>query len=206
MHPDGERLVRRQFVPEDCHDNRIQIDGDLFLIRPPVQSPSGVAQPIVVTGRCSAEGKMSIADAKAWQKPLALAESQPTSLPLVCSSTPLNEETEKIYWIVEGVRGDRPVSRSRLGSPAQAFVAGKERLAQIARQVTIHTPEPRLDAAVSAACVAMDATLRPPVYVHGTMLWSVPFPRLAHTLRADCLWLARQRPDRGGLLHQIPGD
>lgn len=46
----------------------------------------------------------------------------------------------------------------------------------IGEQAVVKTPDAELNAGVAAACHAIDGAYYPPVYVHGGMLWNVPFP------------------------------
>ena len=60
--------------------------------------------------------------------------------------------------------------------PAQAFAAGWEHATQIGHQVAVNSPDPFLDAQVSAACAAVYGLYVAPVFTHGASQWRGQMP------------------------------
>ncbi len=168
------------FQPEDCRGNVVRVEGDHFLLQPPPYAPAtGFAQHIVA-GRSHVSSSMFVVDASAWTNPATLVPVGTTTKtpekPLLCGVIELKDETPLIYWVVEDFVGDKPGDLCRLNDPAIAFEAGIKRVESVANQVTVETPVDWLNVAVPCSSIGMDAAYYPPVYVHGTMAWNIPFP------------------------------
>ncbi len=169
-------LQTRGFVPEDCTDNVVRIDDDLFKIQPPAYEPAANLPLHTVAGRCSEPATLIVADAATWRNPTRLTAATDHKLPLACGTVHLQAGANEIFWAIEAFVGEQVADRTRLSNPRQAYQAGLERVETIGRQVLVDTPDPRLNAAVAAVCHAIDGAFYPPIYVHGGMLWNVPFP------------------------------
>lgn len=121
----------------------------------------------------------------ATESQLAATDTQPTTetqattqpLPLSVGQAPLAAQgVTPIYWVVENFEGNEVRGEENLKAPALAFAAGLSRALALEQQVTVDTPDPYFNAAVSAAAVSIDATWYPPVYVHGGVAWNTPYP------------------------------
>jgi hypothetical protein len=163
-----QKTMTRGFSPDDCRDNRVTIDGDQFI----VQVAGGRAAGIAV-GHCSANSKMTIADAGAWSDPLKLSASTGTGAPLACAVVNLDGRRE-IYWAMQSFRSIKPGSTPRVPPGAEVFAAGLRRAEEIGSRVVVDTPDPRLNALVAASNAVMDGVYRDGVFTHSGMRWGVP--------------------------------
>lgn len=159
-------VLRKRFQPEECSGNRIRLDAGRFVL-----TTAGVVRNVI--GRCTA-GEIRISDASLWERPADLAGGAEGALPLACGSAEL-QDAVPVLWAVEAV-GEGILASPACDDPAAALARACDRAARLGRQITLQTPDPRLNAGAAAACYAMDSLFYPPVYVHGAMAWNIPFP------------------------------
>ncbi len=162
-----EELMKRSFVPENCRGNQVSVDGADWV----VVSPAGIDKGSM-RGRCAAPSRMLVADASAWSNPVALAASSAAELPILCGVTPVGRADT--YWVMHAVSKRGPADLAALSDGPAAFAAGMARVEEIRQQVAVETPDPWLDIAVAASCIAVDGTFRDSMYTHAGMRWGVP--------------------------------
>jgi Domain of unknown function (DUF4450) len=162
-----EQKMTISFIPADCRSNQVTVAGAQFS----VQSPPGKLR-VKVTGQVSAEGKLWVADAGAWDKLSALTESRGGDLPVVAGTIPLDTQRE-VYWHFKTLTGNSPDARAG-PTPAQAFAAGLARAEAIGQRVQVDTPDPWLNAAVGVSGSVMDGVFRDGMFTHSGMRWGVP--------------------------------
>lgn len=151
-------LAARGFVPDDCRDNRVELEDGAITLYPP-SSDGRFA-------RCASNLKSTyaVANATAWTVP----NGDAGDLPIGVGRAALASGTA--HWFVSLNAADGPADL------AAAFQQGWDRAAAIGDQIVVSTPDATLDAAASCVAAAIDGVWVPPVYRHGAMLWSVPFP------------------------------
>lgn len=169
-------LLTRGFVPGDCAANQVQIDGDMFIVQPPAYDPAANLPRHTVAGRCSAMSTLAVGDASLWKDPLELARPAESKLPIAFGNIDVQAGNNEVFWAIEAFAAEKVGGRGNLDNPRKAFEDGLKRVEAIEAQVVVHSPDPRLDAAVAATCHGIDGAFYPPIYVHGGMLWNVPFP------------------------------
>lgn len=163
-------VLSRGVETAKCRGNRIQLIGDRFQLTP----PSGGK---LVAGGANSLGTIAIADGMAYANPLAFASSKAKDLPMVAGSIPLNAAQPEIVWAFESLEDAEAPTSQRLLDPGQAFDDGLKYMEEIGRRVVVNTPDPYLDAAVSAVNHAQDAGFYPPLYPTGCMAYNdLPFP------------------------------
>ncbi|HBE41239.1 MAG TPA: hypothetical protein DDW27_08555, partial [Bacteroidales bacterium] len=168
-------LLTEEFIPEYCSENIISFDGKRFTILPPAYEPEKGFQRHIIAGMCSAKSKMVVADAHLWEDLPKLITSKGAGLPLLCGIID-QTDCKNIYWTVEGNTTNEYLSAGAYTDPVKAFENGIARIRRITSQVVVNTPDETLNAAVASGCIVADARFYPPVYVHGTMAWNLPFP------------------------------
>lgn len=172
IHPE---TMERRFLPEDCAENKVSIEGDFFRV-------SLVNQQRSTSGRCDAKSRLLITDADLLANPVALlgpdAAKPSAAKPLVCGVIDLSSSEMPIHWAVEDFQGEQPTPEGlqRLADPAKTFTAGLQRAKSLATRVVVETPVDWLNIAASGLAASIDAAFYPPVYVHGGMAWNVPYP------------------------------
>jgi len=161
--PGGANSGLRGFSPGNCAGNVVQASGQWWTLQ-----PAGADSP-AAGGRCSAASQIVVADASAWEDPLALLASLAKSQPIACGTVPL-VTGEDVYWFL------RSASEAKAddASPQRAFTAGKERALAIETRVVVDTPDSWLNAAVGASSSVTDGVFRKSMYTHAGMRWGVP--------------------------------
>ncbi len=154
----GNPLMGRGFVPADCERNETAVNGASWTVQ------AGGSLPVTI-GRCSADSKMWVGDADAWDDPVALLKKRGYARPLACGSVDLGANPD-IYWSFLGM--DAGTGKS----PAEEFAAGMQRVEALENRVVVETPDPWLDAAVGASSIVEDACFRDGIYTHSGMRWS----------------------------------
>lgn len=141
-------VIRSRFQPGDCKDNQVRIEAGRFLLttRGVVRNVSG----------CCTRGDLRLADGSAWDDPAKLPSSSVGVLPLACGVLALSDPRET-YWAVEAL-GENHHASAACDDPAEAFSRAVKRVDAVGRQVVVATPDARLNAAVAAACYAVDST------------------------------------------------
>jgi len=157
--------LKQQFSMDACRGNRVAITADGFTTQVDSRHAAQIA-----TARCSVPSKISVADAGAWSDPLKLSASTGTDTPLACAVASLNGVTD-IFWSMSA--GAVPDTEKAV-SPAEAFVAGKQRAEDIEGRVVVDTPDVRLNAEVAASTAVTDGVFRDGVFTHSGMRWGVP--------------------------------
>ena len=155
----------RGFAATDCENNQVQAQGNSWTLQATPEKSKAMA-----VGRCSAGTKTVVADANAWEDPVALLVSHGNTLPIACGTVTLADQQE-VYW---GLRSQPAEGAPAQKSLAEEFAAGLRRVTDIEKQVIVETPDPWLNAAVGASVNANDAHFRDGIYTHSGMRWSVP--------------------------------
>lgn len=168
------QLLAQGFVPDECEGDRVELADDRFRLTLdplPANTP-----PMKIIGRCGWPTTLKVTDANQWQNPHQLIASTGDDRPLATGVTTVPTGPTRGYWLVRASANPPEDRAAWLADAEQAFDAGMQRVRKVAGQVTISTPDPRLDAALAACVIAIDGAWYPPVYVHGAMSWNVPYP------------------------------
>jgi hypothetical protein len=157
-------------VPDWCSGNRVLIEGQTFRLSPNDAAPQAAA------GRSGRAGRLCSVDASACSNPAALPKTPADKLPMVCGAIDLKAGEDEVFWAIEVASVQADAEALPIASPARAFQDATAYLESIER-VQVDTPDPRLDAAVAAACHAIDAACDrdPFVFCHGCMSFHIHF-------------------------------
>ncbi len=158
------------FSLQDCENDSISLDLPAFsLSTKNGKNKSAVKK--IVKGICSDPGRYVIADAEKWQNADHLLHSKGGKYPIICNELILHKTRDDIYWAF----GISAAKLSFNKNPKALYVNGLQRCQALGRQVTANTPDPYFNAGVAAVCAAIDGVYYPPVYVHGGMMFNIPF-------------------------------
>ena len=162
------------FSLQDCENDSFSIDSFAFcLSSKTINKKSDVRK--TVKGICSFPGRYIIADAEKWQDADNLLQSKGGKNQIICNELILQKPRDDIYWAFV-ISDSKNVSKSFFDKkPKTLYLNGLERCHALGQQVIANTPDPYFNFGVSAVCAAMDAVYYPPVYVHGGMMFNVPF-------------------------------
>ena len=169
LDPLGGRLLGRDFQPTESEGDEWQLAGRGFSI---TDTEAGWPAHVLAGASNTAP---RLVDADAWDKPASLLDSQAGGRPLVVGELNL-ASGQPLYWACEAW----PTAEGRVVTsppePAEAFRAGLARARDLGQRVLVETPDAYLNALASVASAAIEGVWNPPVFVHGGMLWNIPFP------------------------------
>ena len=158
-------LLEWGFVPVDCTDNQIKIDGKNYLVS--LMDSTNQSSYFTVAGSCSVNSKSNVGDASVWNEGNKMNLSKTRNLPLLNGKIPLEKE-KTIYWAFEAFDIDLKVSplvksqsrstgRDERGidpqinkskkslNPENVFTEGKKRTNSFKERLKINTPDPYLN-------------------------------------------------------------
>jgi hypothetical protein len=181
-----------QLRPENCRSNEFTIDGNTFTMR---------SRPATIVGLAPTGARLAVADANQWAsiQDLLASSEKPTDLPVVVGRIVLSPD-KPVYLALQRaaersddrgelgtyleVRGERPGQPGAAAAVEQPVTYKAENLPQIfdsaeryrrglAEKVVADTPDPFINAATAALCVADDGVWDEPggTVMHGAVAW-----------------------------------
>jgi hypothetical protein len=166
-------LLTWGFVPGDCSNNQIKIDGRKYLVS--LMDSTNQTSHFTVSGSCSINAKTFVGDASVWNEANKMNQSKSHDLPILNGKIPLEKE-KTIYWAFQAFNANETVDLTETENPENVFAEGKKRTDSFNERLKINTPDPYLNAVARASVAVVDGTWYPPVFVHGAMQWNNRFP------------------------------
>jgi hypothetical protein len=162
------------FEPESCKNNQINIHKDKFVIGLLSDSTNKSSTKIEIAGSCSAHSPLKVINAENIT-PGAIENSNVNAVfPIVSGTIDLGKSERDIYW---SVLPFNPQKQDTLSiSPFIAWQQGMKRIETLSNRIVVKTPDEKLNVLASVSTSVIDAVWYDPVFVHGAMLWNVPFP------------------------------
>ncbi len=170
-HPETGNWV---FEPEACKNNQINIHKDKFVIGLLSDSTDKSRTKLEIEGRCSALSPLKIIDAEDITSGAIANSNVNAALPIVSGTIDLGKDERDIYWSIKPVDPKKPDTSSI--SPFLAWQQGMKRIKTLSDRVVVKTPDEKLNVLASVSTSVIDAVWYDPVFVHGAMLWNMPFP------------------------------
>ena len=179
------KIADWNFKPEEAKGNKIVIEKGKFLIGPLIDTMKSKSGPygiitvnpdtsIVVEGICSNTSMMRKIDATNVFKRLPANDTTDLLNPVVTGTIRLSNAEKDIYWVI------KPFSTQKNNtlnvSPLAAWQKGMERIEELSKRIIVKTPDEKLNALASISSSVIDGVWYDSVYVHGGMLWNIPFP------------------------------
>ncbi len=154
--------------PERSRGNVVEAGADGFRLA------AGTAATRIAVGRFDVPVAASVGDATALADAASLLASAPTGHPVAVGAIDLDGRVTALHLAVRIVDAGAPDAVAP--EPAGAFAAAVDALARI-ELLTSRSPDPRLDAAVTAVCHAVDANCErdPAIFRHGAMAFNIRF-------------------------------
>jgi hypothetical protein len=159
-----------QMQPEQCRGNSFSVTLNTFWLHSAKATIAGVAPPHTT---------LFVADARNWNSPDKLLTPSATKpdLPVIAGQYSIHAD-EPVYLALEQTPIESATSDSTRatlnysGLPKQFADAEQHRQA-IAERVAVETPDPFINAAASALCVAADAVWddKQQCFMHGAVAW-----------------------------------
>jgi hypothetical protein len=171
-----------QLKPEQCLSNEFAIASNSFVLR---------SKPATIAGTASTGTGFSVGDANQWGKPADLLASvrKTNELPVIVGQivwssafrrqntqppeggTP--NEAQPLYFVLQQDSDSSPAITA--DDLPKLFAAAEEHRRAIAERVVVDTPDPFINAAVPALCVAADAIWdrQQQSFMHGAVAWRV---------------------------------
>lgn len=156
-----------QFRPENCKDNTFSIEGNTFILKSKVATIFG----------CLPQGSsLAAADARKWDSISELTASADgqTELPVIVGSVKLSSD-RGAYIVLKRMRdGEQTIQTAE---SENLFNRTEQRRKEVSEQVLVETPDPFVNAAAAALCVAADGIWdeQQGTVMHGAVAWRSPY-------------------------------
>ena len=154
-----------QLQPEECRDGVFTIDKNTFTLR---------QNNIDIAGVAPADAKLSVADVARWNDPGALTTStgRTAELTMLAGEAALTPG-QPDYLALQFMSGEAGASACQTADLPRVFAAAEAHRRTIAERVTVATPDPFINAAMPALCVAADAVWDDHLqcFMHGAVAW-----------------------------------
>lgn len=151
-----------RFEPESCRGNTVSIHENTFTLQSKVGSMFGAGPQ-----DCS----WAAADGTKWDSAAELADSagKPGDLPVVIGFVPMTAG-KPVYFLLQKIEDEQPPADTDFQS---LFEQTEQQRRQIAGRILADTPDPFINAAVSALCTAADAIWdeKQGSVMHGAVAW-----------------------------------
>ena len=161
-----------QLQPEQCRSNGFTLASNTFVLR---------GKPGIIAGVASAGAKLAVGDASQWADPAGLLSSASelagsetgAPFPVLVGQIGGTPNGEPVYLALQQSGDDSPAITA--GDLPKLFAAAEEHRRAIAERVVVETPDPFINAAAPALCVAADAIWddRQQSFMHGAVAWRV---------------------------------
>lgn len=173
-----------QFKPEFCQGNEITVEKGAFTLR---------SKPGTIIGRLSsASAKISLADGANWNslsKLLSVEGKAAPKLPVVVTEAPLKSGEPVFFALL------RTEATPAFDVPA-LFEKAERHRQEVAQRIVVDTPDPFINAAAAALCVAADAIwdAEQKFFMHGAVAWRAKYLGWRGGYSGDALgWHERTR-------------
>jgi Domain of unknown function (DUF4450) len=175
----------RGFNAGDAAGNKVALRNGKFFVGPLIDTNKIISgaygtvsqnahSSVTIEGSCSADSGMNIEDARKIVSGRDLESQLDRSGPLVTGKIPLDKSDDYIYWCIKPF--DTHKNDTLKSSPQAAWNKGMERINELHNRIIVHTPDEKLNTLASVSSSVTDGVWYDPVYVHGGMLWNIPFP------------------------------
>ena len=152
-----------QLQPDQCRGNSFGLASNTFTLR---------SAKSTITGAASVDADLFLADARNWNSPDQLLRPSATmpELRVVAGQSSLPAD-EPVYLALEQITA--PDSTANDSDLPKQFAAAEARRQSIAERVAVETPDPFINAAASALCIAADAVWddQQQCFMHGAVAW-----------------------------------
>ena len=154
-----------QMQPDQCRGNSFSITSNTFTLH---------SAKAIIAGVMPYDAKLFVADAHDWNSPEKLLTSSETKteLPIVAGEMAMRDG-QPVYLALEQLSNDLSVSILKSADLPDTFAAAEKHRESIAQQVEIETPDPFINSAASALCIAADAVwdANQQCFMHGAVAW-----------------------------------
>ena len=160
-----------QLQPSFCQSNEFRLEGGRFTLRSRAATMAGVMPP---------GSKLALAEAAKWASvpELLASASGPVALPVVIGQAALRGG-EPLFLVLQQLRpggageGGALAPAYKVEDLPKIFAAAEEHRRQLAERMVVDTPDPFINAAAAALCLAADGVWdeRQGVVMHGAVAW-----------------------------------
>lgn len=173
------------FSEEESVGNLVDAGNGKFQIGPLIdtaktkEGPYGIKAvnsdtAVIVEGLCSDNSGIEVMEAAE----VNLINSEPNKSgyikPVVRGFISLNDSGKTIYWLVKPVSGIK--NDGLVSDPVLTWKKSLEKNQVLQNRIVVKTPDEKLNAVAAASAAAIDGVWYDSVFVHGGMLWNIPFP------------------------------
>jgi hypothetical protein len=152
-----------QLRPEQCRGNTFTLSSNTFVLR---------GKPGAIAGIMPAGAKLAIADATKWSglDGLLASAGQPADLQVMLGRVAAQAD-EPLYFVLQPL--DEEVAACKTDELPRVFAAAEAHRKAVAERVAVETPDPFINAAAAALCVAADGVWdeKEGTFMHGAVAW-----------------------------------
>ncbi|MFT4177698.1 MAG: DUF4450 domain-containing protein [Luteolibacter sp.] len=159
-----------QLKPGHCKDNRYTIDKSTFLLE---------SKNDPVAGTLSSDSELALGNAEKWNSLDELIASRhgSTTTPVLVATRALSSR-EPVYLALKRQPPGSSAKKTQPSDLTAEFEAAEKKRASIAEKIVVDTPDPFINAAASALCVAADGIWdgdKSQSWLHGAVAWRAPY-------------------------------
>ncbi|MDR3400867.1 MAG: DUF4450 domain-containing protein, partial [Chthoniobacter sp.] len=156
-----------QLRPEQCLGHVFSFTNHSFILR---------HKQTVLAGTVPPDTQLFLAEATNWNTPAALfaGGSKTAEFPVLAGETALSP-ARPVFFVIQQLPDDTSgaVPDGAAADPQALFAAAEQHRRDLAGRVCVTTPDPFVDAAAAALCVAADAVWdeKQQCFMHGAVAW-----------------------------------
>jgi hypothetical protein len=190
-----ERVPVSQFFqlqPAFCKDNQFHLDANEFTLRAKAATIAGLLPP---------GSKLALADATQWDSfnDLMASAGKAAELPVVVGQVALRPDQPLFLALLPiAAGGENPDAPLQAEDLPKIFAGAEQHRRELAEKIVVDTPDPFVNAAAAALCLAADGTWdeRQGAVMHGAVAWRRKLPGWRGDYLNDALgWHERARRD-----------
>lgn len=154
-----------QFRPEICKDNKFSIESNNFTLESKTAN---------IVGVMPKDAKLIIGDATKWNNLNDLLSTNPNNeLPIIVGKLEVSQNKQNYFYLQKFAPNTDTTNIYKLEDLPNIFGKTEKHFRSIAEKVLVETPDPFINAAVSALNVASDGIWdeQQSAFMHGSVAW-----------------------------------
>jgi hypothetical protein len=163
-----------KFDPLAAENNIVSIREDHLLIKPSEKILKISGHDISVVGTFPSSSVMGEKDSRSFLNTQRFDQTNEKKFPVGSGKIIMSKSSAHYYWAFE-IKHDSTSSKYYTTS-GEAWNESNLYADQLSNRVVVHTPDNRLNALASISSSVINALWYDSVYVHGAMLYNIPYP------------------------------
>jgi hypothetical protein len=173
------------FNKEEAKNNKVTVANGKFLIGPLIDTMKTKSGPygiitvnpdtsVAVQVNCSETANIKVVNAAKINDTENETDKINVSNPVASGIIELSSTPKDFYWCIKPFSTQR--NDTLTTTPQLAWQKGLERVEALSKRIIVKTPDEKLNVLASVSSSVIDGVWYDSVYVHGGMLWNIPFP------------------------------